>query len=123
MGDPGKLLILEAIINVICRDKLLDRVNRAGKRLKDGLLELQKQHPHALNSVRGRGTFLAVNANTPKARDDMIHYLRQNGVQSGGCGDVALRFRPSLIFEEKHADIFLDKFDHVLCNKFKKCKC
>lgn len=37
-----------------------------------------------------------------------------SGIQSGGCGDLAIRFRPALIFEEKHVDIFLDIFNQVL---------
>lgn len=40
--------------------------------------------------------------------------LKQKGIQSGGCGELSIRFRPALIFEEKHADIFLDKFRQVL---------
>lgn len=36
------------------------------------------------------------------------------GVQAGGCGDLSIRFRPALIFQERHADIFLDKFREVL---------
>lgn len=114
MGDPGKLLLLEAVLNVIKRDNLLARVERSGKRLKDGLLDAQKEFPHLLNSTRGRGHFLAINAKDGKLRDDLVHRLRQKGIQSGGAGDVAIRFRPALIFEEKHADIFLDKFRQVL---------
>jgi 4-aminobutyrate aminotransferase-like enzyme len=31
----------------------------------------------------------------------------------GSCGDVAVRFRPALIFAEKHAYIVLDKLTEV----------
>lgn len=34
----------------------------------------------------------------------------------GACGDVAVRFRPALIFAEKHANIVLDKMDQVAKN-------
>lgn len=122
MGDPGKTLILEAIVNVICRDNLLERVKRSGARLKKGLLQAEKEYPHVINSVRGRGHFLAINAKDEKTRDQLVHFLRQCGVHSGGCGTHAIRFRPALIFEEKHADIFLETFNQVLCSKFKQCK-
>lgn len=36
------------------------------------------------------------------------------GIISGGCGDLAIRLRPALTFQEHHADIFLDKFRQVL---------
>lgn len=114
MGDPGKLLLLEEVINVIKRDQLLDRVNRAGARLKSGLLDAQREFPDLINSARGRGTFLAINCKNTKLRDDIVHRLRQKGIQSGGCGEIAIRFRPALIFEERHADIFLDRFRQVL---------
>jgi len=114
MGDPGKLLLLEAVLNVIKRENLLDRVNRAGTRLMNGLKDAQKEFPQLLNSARGRGTFLAINAASGGLREDLVNRLRQKGIQSGGCGDVSIRFRPALIFEEKHADIFLDRFRQVL---------
>lgn len=114
MGDPGKLVLLERVLDVIKRDSLLDNVARAGNRLKGGLLAIEKEYSHLLNSTRGRGTFLAINCKNGKLRDDIIHRLKQKGIQSGGCGELSIRFRPALIFEEKHADIFLDKFRQVL---------
>jgi len=114
MGDPGKILVLEEIIKVIKRDSLLKKVEKTGHHLKCGLLEIEKEFSHILNSTRGRGTFLAINANKTQTRDDILGRLKQKGVQAGGCGDFAIRFRPALIFETKHADIFLDKFRQVL---------
>jgi 4-aminobutyrate aminotransferase/(S)-3-amino-2-methylpropionate transaminase len=35
------------------------------------------------------------------------------GIQMGSCGDVAVRFRPALIFAERHAQIVLDKMTEV----------
>ncbi|CAF1464605.1 unnamed protein product, partial [Adineta steineri] len=34
-------------------------------------------------------------------------------IQMGGCGTVTVRFRPALIFAEKHANIVLDKLFQV----------
>jgi 4-aminobutyrate aminotransferase / (S)-3-amino-2-methylpropionate transaminase len=42
------------------------------------------------------------------------HILSVSGVQSGGCGEDSIRLRPALIFQEHHADIFLDRFRQVL---------
>ncbi|KAG8261300.1 hypothetical protein J6590_076550 [Homalodisca vitripennis] len=114
MGDPGKIVLLEAILDVIKRDNLLATVQASGKVLMEGLGSLQKEFPTLLNSLRGRGTFLAINAPTTQLRDDMIGRLKKKGVQAGGCGDLAIRFRPALIFQPHHADIFLDIFRHVL---------
>ncbi|XP_068149172.1 4-aminobutyrate aminotransferase, mitochondrial [Drosophila tropicalis] len=114
MGDPGKILLLEEIINVINAEKLLENVNKAGPVLKSGLLSLEKEFPNILNSTRGRGTFLAVNCANSKVRDSIVTKLKQKGIQTGGCGDIAIRFRPALIFKEYHANIVLDRLRSVL---------
>ncbi|KAJ3642733.1 hypothetical protein Zmor_025491 [Zophobas morio] len=114
MGDPGKLIVLESIIRIIKEQKLLDNVVTTGHRLKSGLLQLENEFPHLINSTRGRGTFLAINATNEKLRDDILKRLKAKGVQSGGCGAQTIRLRPALIFQEHHADIFLDIFRQVL---------
>lgn len=79
MGDPGKVLLLEGILKVIQRDNLLANVEKTGKYLKQGLLDMEKEFPDILNSVRGRGTFLAVNCVNSTVRDNVISKLKQNG--------------------------------------------
>lgn len=114
MGDPGKLLLLESILKVIKQESLLQNVEKSGAKLKKGLLQAQNDYPSFLHSTRGRGTFLAINCASTQMRDDIIKALKQKGVLAGGCGELSIRFRPALIFQEKHADIFLDKFNQVL---------
>ncbi|KAJ8968861.1 hypothetical protein NQ317_016784, partial [Molorchus minor] len=114
LGDPGKIFLLEAFLKVLKEQNLLDQVNRTGQRLKSGLLQVEKEFPTILNSTRGRGSFLAVNVSTTKLRDDILGRLKTKGIISGGCGDHSIRLRPSLIFQEHHADILLDRFRQVL---------
>ncbi|XP_053687953.1 4-aminobutyrate aminotransferase, mitochondrial [Sabethes cyaneus] len=114
MGDPSKLLLLESILKVIKQDSLLENVNKSGAKLKQGLIQAQNAYPQLLNSARGRGTFLAINCASTKLRDDIVAALKQKGILSGGCGEIGIRFRPALVFQEKHVDIFLDKFNQVL---------
>ncbi|CAK1552059.1 unnamed protein product [Leptosia nina] len=108
MGDPGKLILLERVLKVIKTQNLLDVVNESGKVLKSGLHELEKEMPHLINSVRGRGTFLSFNAPTTECRDKINSDLKKNGIISGTCGELAIRLRPALIFQPKHANIYLD---------------
>lgn len=114
MGDPGKIILLEATLNVIKQNNLLDNVNKVGDKLKNALLRLEGEFPQLINSTRGRATFLALNAATPNLRDNIIAKMKNKGVLMGACGDRALRLRPSLIFQERHADIFLERFRQVL---------
>jgi len=114
MGDPGKLLLLESVLKVIKQNALLENVVQVGDKLKKGLHQAEKEFPALLHSVRGRGTFLAVDCATVQLRTDIINRLKDKGIQIGFCGEDSIRFRPALIFEEKHVDIFLDKFRQVL---------
>lgn len=114
MGDPGKLLILEEALNVIKKENLLAVVEKSGNVLKSGIKQLEKEHSNVINSTRGRGTFLAFNAASPKLRDEIVAKLKRKGVQTGGCGDHSIRLRTALVFQEHHAAIFLDKFREVL---------
>lgn len=79
MGDPGKLLLLEAFINVLKSQNLIDNVNKTGTYLKAELMKVEKEFPNLLNSTRGRGLFLATTACNNKLRDEIVAKLKQNG--------------------------------------------
>ncbi|KAM7345249.1 4-aminobutyrate aminotransferase [Cochliomyia hominivorax] len=114
MGEPAKIIMLEQVLKTIKQENLLDQVKRSGKVLKSGLLELEKEFPTIINSTRGRGTYLAFNCKNSQTRDDIINKFKLHGLQTGGCGDLSIRFRPALIFTEKHANIVLDRFRKIL---------
>lgn len=79
MGDPGKLILLEKVLKVITQNDLLMSVRCTGLKLKDGLHQLEREFPNHINSVRGRGTFLAYNAPTTELRDKINNNLKKNG--------------------------------------------
>ncbi|XP_018571405.1 4-aminobutyrate aminotransferase, mitochondrial [Anoplophora glabripennis] len=114
LGDPGKIFLLEAVLKVVKEQNLLNQVIKTGAKLKSGILALEKEYSNLLNSTRGRGSFLAVNATTSALRDDIIGRLKKKGVIVGSCGDHSIRLRPALTFQEHHADILLDRFREVV---------
>lgn len=79
MGEPSKIILLESVLKVIKQENLLAQVDETGKVLKKGLLELEKEFPNHINSVRGRGTFLAFNAAKTELRDKILAKLKQSG--------------------------------------------
>ncbi|XP_028170076.1 4-aminobutyrate aminotransferase, mitochondrial, partial [Ostrinia furnacalis] len=79
MGDPGKLILLERVLNVIKKENLLNLVSETGNVLKGGLHDLEKEFPNLMNSVRGRGTFLAFNSCSTEMRDKINNNLKTNG--------------------------------------------
>ncbi|EFN75225.1 4-aminobutyrate aminotransferase, mitochondrial [Harpegnathos saltator] len=108
MGDPSKVILLEAILDVIKKENLLDRVTHVGDYVMKHLMDMQKGHSGKISAVRGRGTFIAFNCASPEIRDALIKKLQTKGIQTGGCGQQAVRLRPALTFTKHHADIFLD---------------
>ncbi|KAL0111466.1 hypothetical protein PUN28_012986 [Cardiocondyla obscurior] len=114
MGDPSKIILLETILETIKKENLLDRVTRVGDYILKHLMNMQKEHSEIISAVRGRGTFIAFNCPTSEIRDNVVKKLATRGIQTGGCGNQAIRLRPALTFTERHADIFLDALRSVL---------
>lgn len=65
VGDPGKLILLEAVLKAIDKDNLLENTIQAGDVLLTGLKNLQTKYPGLVHSARGLGTFCAIDADTP----------------------------------------------------------
>ncbi|PAA65565.1 hypothetical protein BOX15_Mlig019532g2 [Macrostomum lignano] len=114
LGEPSKVMLLEAVIRTIKEEKLMDSVLEAGTALTKGLEGLSQRYPQLINSPRGLGIMCAVDFADTNSRNEAVQRLRNKGIHTGGCGEVGLRFRPALIFKEKHAKLFLETFDSVL---------
>ncbi len=114
LGDPSRVLFLEAIINVINRDKLVDLNLKTGRFLLDGLKASCKQYAHVIANARGLGTFCAFDAHNSQTRDKLVSKLKNLGIQCGASGDFAVRIRPSLVFTSDHASLFLDRLNQAL---------
>ena len=82
MGEPGKVLLLEKVIEVIQRDQLLAVVQASGRRLIDGLTQLAVRFPAGVGNVRGVGTFCAFDCSTAAIRDKLVATLKTEGTSS-----------------------------------------
>ncbi|KAG7382662.1 hypothetical protein PHYBOEH_010396 [Phytophthora boehmeriae] len=113
MGDPTKMITLQAVIEAVESDRLLENVSITGDYLKAGLHEAAATFPTLLSNVRGQGTYLAVDFPTEAVRNEFVNLMKAKGVASGGCGVKSVRFRPALVFQPKHAAEYLDKMYEV----------
>jgi len=113
VGDPHKMILLTEVVKVIQRDNLLETQVASGKVMLDGLKDLQARFPGVFHAARGLGTFIAVDCPTEAMRDRFVLEMRKNGALVGGCGESTVRFRPSLVFEPKHAEILVDVMNKV----------
>lgn len=79
MGDPSKIILLEAVLETIKKENLLHRVTVVGDYMLKQLMNLQNEFSTMINSVRGRGTFIAFNCASPELRDAIIKKLLSKG--------------------------------------------
>jgi 4-aminobutyrate aminotransferase/(S)-3-amino-2-methylpropionate transaminase len=114
VGDPHKVLMLEAVASEIQKGDLLGLTQRSGDVILNGLKDLQMRFPGIWSAARGIGTFCAVDCPNAEIRDEIVSKMRSEGVLIGGCGESSIRIRPALIFQPRHADVMLEKFENVL---------
>ena len=79
MGDPSKILILEAVLQSIETDDLLSHVCHVGNYLLCELNTLQHEFPHLMNSVRGRGFIIAFDMPCNDTKNKFLHLIRSKG--------------------------------------------
>ena len=115
-GDPARIILAGAIGAEIVKHDLAAQVKRVGDYLYGKLEKLQQKYPTHLGDLRGkdRGTFIAWSLADAAARNKFLADMKTVGVNIGGCADDSVRLRPTLIFEEKHADILVEAIDKVL---------
>ena len=114
MGDPVRLLQLEAVLKCVKEYDLVRNAQTTGQHLKAGLADVASRYPGMVANVRGAGTLVAFDTPSGKHRDELMGQLRQGGVDIPGCGDATIRCRPGLFFSHKHADQFLGILDSTL---------
>lgn len=106
-GDTARAIIAGTLFREIATHNLVERTAQVGEYTFKGLQNLANS-TSAINNLRGQGTFIAWDSPSPAQRDSALVKLRNAGLNIGGCGVQSVRLRPTLTFEEKHADIFLD---------------
>ncbi|GAB1320235.1 4-aminobutyrate transaminase [Madurella fahalii] len=112
MGDPARALLFRAIIQEMERLGLVENTRRVGDYLFGRLEALAKKYPGQFENLRGKGMGTFIAFDNPR-RDEFLSRAKKFGVNIGGSGQNAVRLRPMLIFQEKHADILLEALEKV----------
>jgi len=125
VSDPLPARVGLAVLNVLAREKLTERAQEMGKRLKDGLLNL-KQRYEQIGDVRGRGLLLGVelvrdrHSKTPDAalgtritRRCLELGLSMNIVSLPSMGSV-WRIAPPLTVSTEEIDLGLSILDQAI---------
>ncbi|GAA1820416.1 aspartate aminotransferase family protein [Planosporangium flavigriseum] len=125
VSDPLPAAVGLTVMRVITRDQLHVQAANRGKRLRDGLLQLQDRHEQ-IGDVRGRGLMqgieLVQDRTTKAAAEDLGRRvtaeclslgLHMNIVQLPGMGGV-FRIAPPLTVSDDEIDLGLEILDQAL---------
>ena len=108
------------ILEIIERDKLIDRAATTGAWFQARLCELRQRHPLLVSNARGRGLMCAIDLPDMTLRDTVIHQLRERHVLAIGCGPRSIRFRPALNVTQAELTLGLDALDHVISEESRR---
>lgn len=115
-GDPARMILAGAIGKEIVNNDLVAHAAKVGKYLYGKLEQLAAKYPKYIKDLRGkdRATFIAWSLEDGTARNKFLADMKKVGVNIGGCAEDSVRLRPTLVFEEKHADILIEAIEKTL---------
>ena len=113
MGDPARAFLFNAILSEITRFDLVRHTANTGDYLFDELARLRDMFPHEMSNLRGRGMGTFIAWDSPR-RDEVLRKAKSAGINLGGSGERAVRLRPMLVFQKRHADILLDRLERIM---------
>ena len=114
--DVLRLVNLQIINRIVKIDRLIRTCELAGLALTAGLNSLSYRFP--IRNIRGLGSFLAYDLASPSQASRLVHKMLKYGVHIGLSGRQTVRIRPSLVFKQKHAGVYLERLEAALkdCN-------
>ena len=122
-GNPVSAAVGLAVLDVIEKDNILEKVHDTGLYLSNELKTLAQAHQW-VGDIRGKGLFYGIELVTDRgSRQPAVaeaakvrQQLRENGVLLGITGPLnnVIKIRPPMIFSKQHADILVGKLDRAL---------
>jgi 4-aminobutyrate aminotransferase-like enzyme len=120
-ASPLQAAVGSAVLDVIEREKLQQRVNEVGSYLLD---KLRKIECEAIGDVRGDGLFIGIDwvsdretkTADPQGAIQVVNRLKDKGFLTSNAGSLfnVVKLRPPLIFAREHADLFLSAFEETV---------
>jgi ornithine--oxo-acid transaminase len=115
-GNPLACAVAMEALKVVLDEKLSEKAEILGKRLRDGLNAIAKRNP-LISLVRGKGLLNAIVINSdedsPLAWNICLKF-RDNGLLAKPTHGNKIRFAPPLVITEKEIDECLDIIERSL---------
>ncbi len=126
-GNPVSCAIGLAVLDVIRDERLQQRAQQVGARIKSGLAGLMERHP-IVGDVRGLGLFLGIElvldreTRAPAAPQAayVVERMKDHGIllSTDGPDHNVIKMKPPLVFSEADADRAVEAYDRVLAEDF-----
>ena len=113
-GNLIDMVRCQKYLEVIDEENLVKNAEIQGKRLLQGLEEIEKKYPNKISNARGRGLMCAFDLPTPKERDELQSKLYANNLMALTCGATTIRFRPPLTISTEEIDEALGILDKTV---------
>ena len=107
-GNHLACAAVEAVLNVMEADNLLDNVNKVGEWLLDELKKID-----GIKEVRGQGLMIGIEFDEP-VKDIRRRLLFEERIFTGVSGTNTIRLLPPLTLTMEQASLFIDKFKKTL---------
>ncbi len=110
-GNPLAMAAANATLDILLEDGFLSDVERIGKLLGDGLVDLAGRYPDIIEGVRGSGLMLGMVACEPHTNGALGDRAREHGLLTVVAGENVLRLLPPLIIREAEVEVILAALD------------
>tara|TARA_B100001250_G_scaffold408766_1_gene431759 strand:- start:689 stop:2029 length:1341 start_codon:yes stop_codon:yes gene_type:complete len=107
-GNLVDMVRFTIYLEVIEKEKLLDKAYINGKYLLSSLEKLESTFSELVSNSRGKGLWCAFDLPNSKIRDYLINLIQKEGALILGSGHKSIRFRPHLNISKDEIDIAID---------------
>lgn len=123
-GNPVSAATALAVLGYIESERLPERAERLGAKLKNGLEGLRSRYPALISDVRGTGLMLGMElrgegaADSAVLTDDVLEEMKDKGYLIGknGVGRNVLAFQPPLVIMEEDIEGLLKALEETLAH-------
>ncbi len=103
-GNLVDMVRFTRILEVIEEDNLVENARVQGEFLLSEIQKLSEEFPELVSNPRGKGLLCAMDLDTALNRDQLRVKAYEEGLILIGCGDRAIRFRPSLTIQKSELE-------------------
>ncbi len=111
-GNPLACAAAIAAVTIIARDRLWERAETSGERLRRGLEQVAAEFPRVVADVRGAGLLLGVELAREGLGGVVVPEMAKHGVAVGYTLNMpkVVRFEPSLLINDDQLDQLVEAF-------------